>query len=261
MTYTIKASFRPIHIMYVVFILLALNLSITPYTQAANKKSVSHRYQASYVVIFSDDTKACNYIVKMFNSDLQKFGHIKPDNHDEFKSIKWTKIAKKIKHPGFVGLQKKYTFLDIDKNFTKELLVKETGNLGGLPSDNIYIYKISITNSVSIDRHIDTESLIAKFAYTGSSYSLRGIPPFTYKLGQFSGRKSFYKIGGIFAIHPFMFEDNVFFSINERVSNNIPGTIDMTDWHLVVAYDSSVGLKDICYFKKKRNKSKVQNKR
>jgi uncharacterized protein len=44
-----------------------------------------------YVLVMSKDDCVCRHMLKIYNKDLNKYGEIEYDQHEEFKAIKWEK--------------------------------------------------------------------------------------------------------------------------------------------------------------------------
>ncbi len=213
-----------------------------------------------YVLVMSKEDNVCQYMLKLYNEDLKKYGEVRYDEHEEFTAIKWeekryytTRHGKKdysIMDYGSVIISR----FDINNDGKEEIIVKEEGSLKGILSENLYYFKGEDSDYFKdeFDIKILYNKAIRKLAFTGGFYDLKELPQFLY-LG-IGGKevKGHYLLAGHFYINPFAFKETYYIDMkdNEEIGNFL----------VILKYTKDNQIKDVCYYLKvsdcKNNNSK-----
>jgi uncharacterized protein len=98
-----------------------------------------------YVLVMSKDDCVCQHMLRIYNKDLNKYGEIKYDQHEEFKAIKWEKQKSYFDFFGDGRLKEYDTLIsrfDINNDGSPEIIIKdEHRTLNSMDSDAIYIFR------------------------------------------------------------------------------------------------------------------------
>jgi hypothetical protein len=98
-----------------------------------------------YVLVMSKNDCVCQHMLKIYNEDLEKYGEIKYDQHEEFKAIDWKKQESYLEYFGNGTLEEHDTLIskfDINNDGNPEIVIKdEHRTLRGIDSDAIYIFR------------------------------------------------------------------------------------------------------------------------
>jgi uncharacterized protein len=235
-----------------------------------------------YVLVMSKDDCVCQHMLKIYNKDLNKYGEIRYDQHEEFKAIKWEK-QKSYFEPGESRKEDDILIskFDINNDGSPEIIIKdEHRTLNSMDSDAIYIFSekdfADFKDKIVINEGFAKKAIgiwgwavLDKKPFQGNVYSLHDLPAvevWTTPAGK--QIKNYYGLGGWFYFYPFFYKGKYFTSMHDW----LPDVGKWWDteyeysvkekWEVILQFTPENQLKDICYLLKIpncKNKSKNRN--
>lgn len=215
----------------------------------------------------SQDKELCPAITKVLSAEYKRFAIVVPPSHDWFTAIQWQALdtlGEQFRNePQFMDTSchiDRWATFDIDNDGQPEVVIKRSGCLGGILSDDLLIFRGDearehiyqtlmdpFAPSDSVQGKINRERLIGKIDLTGESYALKKLPPFKNKRRY--GREELHAIGGQVFIHPFLFGGYTYLNLHSPCCDD-----DRSAWHVIAQYrpgeKTPQGLEDLCYIRR-----------
>ena len=230
-------------------------------------------YADEYVLVMSKDDNVCQHMLKVYNDDLKKYGEIKYDKHDEFKSIKWNekkyyRLNNGKKEYPKPPIETNTTVLlseyDINNDGKNEIVVRNESYYKNILSDDLYYFK----NEDAIlfrDDAFDIKVLYTKATGNVSSggqntYKLKELPQFLYLGIGDKEAKAYYSLGGYIYINPFFFAGTYYLDVKDEVPTENKG-IYSSKFLVILKYTKDNQRKDTCYYLKLSDCSTNKTKR
>jgi hypothetical protein len=115
-------------VLYLLLVLSAASLSILLPTVCCG---------GEYVIVMSKNDCLCEHMLKLYNTDIRKYGKVKYENHKEFNWVKWEDKRISIIGAGGVmqDLDAKIAFFDLNNDSKDEAIIYEKGSLSNAPTD------------------------------------------------------------------------------------------------------------------------------
>jgi hypothetical protein len=212
----------------------------------------------------SKNDDICGHMLKIFNEDLQKYGDIKFNQHDEFTAIKWEKKRRyRINEKGEKDYDDKgirgtdlFSIFDINNDMAREVVVKSYDNgLRGIPSDRINVFPEDDAESFKdgIEASEKTYSkimagfgIIGRAPFSNNTYSLKEIPPITIvpKLGTERNVRLYHFLGGWFYFNPFFYKGIYYVTMTDWQPHRTE------KWLVILKLNPENQLQDICYYQR-----------
>jgi hypothetical protein len=191
----------------------------------------------------SKDTKLCNEMDKIFNQTKRVSGNFLSNKY----SIAWQNV-----------LGAHWARFDVENDGADELVFKVSSNLNGMSSENLFILppnsdllsKFNLLES-SGNTSIPKELLDTTNKFDPQEYYLKELPQSFKKAMIDDARKQLpnsirdkinadYRpvIAGSFVLDPFDFENTIYISLTDLLSN----------WIVVGKYNQPDEIEDFCYF-------------
>lgn len=200
-----------------------------------------------YVLVMSKEDNVCQYMLKVYNEDLRKYGEIKYEEHEEFTAIKWEEKkyyweAYGNKHYDDVLMSR----FDINNDGKEEIIIKSTGSIRGNTTYSLDIFKgedIGVfKDEFDVKNFKKAIGSIGKF--DKGIYELKEIPA-RQMIQPEGGRKGYayyYYISPHFNdIRPLVYNSSVY-------TEMIGGHDYKREWSVILRYTKENKLKDICYY-------------
>jgi hypothetical protein len=139
-----------------------------------------------YVLVMSKDDCVCQHMLKIYNEDLEEYGEIKYDQHEEFKAIKWEKKrrflrmeqGRKVYSPLEIDNIVLTSQFDINNDGKVEIVIKEP-----IQSQTIYYLKGETSTGFKDEEfdasiYKDATGVIGRYAagFDELTYKLRELP-------------------------------------------------------------------------------------
>jgi hypothetical protein len=224
--------------------------------QTANSKTVVNKY----VLAMSKNDDVCGHMLRIFNDDLQKYGDIRFNKHNEFNILRWEKkpryrINEKSNNIEVIGTDL-YSLFDINNDRRKEIVLwSRDSGLKGIPSDKIFVfstkYKSDFSKGVehTISQYSKASVILGgafdREPFRGNTYALKELPPIEIlpQLGEKKNVEIYHSLGGWFYFNPFLYEGTYY--------------VTMTDWHpgqeekwlVILKLNAENHIEDICYYR------------
>ncbi len=208
-----------------------------------------------YVLVMSKNNDLCLHMLKLYNTDLNDYGYVKYNEHEEYKKIIWEEKSFFVPartQPILEGPMWISKF-DINNDNNVELVVK-TGKdpVNGIDMDVIFIFKKGDT-IYFIDNAVNAHILgnaISKIDPT--VYELKELPPGKIEVRGFQVRgrnieayKGYYRLYDS-RMYPFLYKNKYYLSLE----NHTKKEIDYKRWIVIFRYINNKKMEDICYFLK-----------
>jgi hypothetical protein len=215
-----------------------------------------------YVLVMSKDDNVCQYMHKLYNEDLKKYGEIKYDKHKEYDAIKWDnkkyyRMRDGKKEYPIQPYESNTTVLisrfDINNDGKEETVIKHESYYKNILSDHLHYFK---TEDASLFKEDAFDIAILYNKATGSigngsryTYVLKELPQFIYLGVGDKEAKAYYSLGKYIYIHPFFFAGTYYLGINDEVPFDIK-RIYSGKFLVILKYTKDNQIKDTCYFLK-----------
>jgi hypothetical protein len=207
-----------------------------------------------YVLIMSKDDNVCQYMHKLYNEDLKKYGEVRYDRHKEFNAIEWEdKNYYKISYgkKEYLDRMALISRFDINGDGKEETVVKWAGSYKGISSDHFYYFKNEDASLFKEDA-FDVAILFNKAARSIGSgaryaYELKELPQFLYIGISDKEAKTYYSLGKYLYIHPFYFNGTYYLNIKDEVPSDIK-RIYSGKFQVISKFTKDNQPKDVCYF-------------
>jgi hypothetical protein len=205
-----------------------------------------------FALKMSQDKQLCPAITKVLSTT---YSLTASPTHDWFTAIQWQALdtlGEQFRdESNFMDTWchiDRWAIFDIDNDGHPELVIKRSGCLGGIFSDNLFIFRSDEAREyiyqVLIDPLTPSDRLIGKFGLTGKMYELKKLPPFKNKRRY--DREQLHAIGGQVSIHPFLFAGHTYLNLHSPCCDD-----DGSAWHVIAQYrpgeKTLPELEDLCY--------------
>lgn len=106
-----------------------------------------HESQKPVKLVFARKKPVCTCLLKKLNSDISRYGNIQYTKHPEFKTDNWVKIGQPkgddpISQEVYRCYYDEIMEIDINNDNAKDLILRHTACLSGVPSHSFFIYKL-----------------------------------------------------------------------------------------------------------------------
>lgn len=192
-----------------------------------------------YTVVMGKAAAVCQHMLNLFNEDMKNFGELKYDQHEEFTAIEWT-LAKE----SYCSRDQLAQF-DIDNDGHEDIVLKDESCIRGHPSDSLFLYAEG-KNAPQPPPHFTFDASVAKQAsgvigqFPHGTYDLRKLRKFREGTAEF-----YYYIGFPFKMHPFIYENRRYISIDNPFQ---PPRERKRRFTVIATTDNNGHLTDQCYF-------------
>ena len=211
-----------------------------------------------YVLVMSKNNNICLHMLKLYNSDLNDYGYVKYNKHEEYKKVIWEEksffVPERTQHPGWEGPMWVSEF-DINNDNNMELVVKTGMDLvSGTGRDVIFLMKKEdakyfIYNAVdgsilgNAISKIDSTVYLLKELPPGQ-ITVRGFQSIKRKMN-IDAYKGYYRLYDS-RMYPLWYDGKYYVSLE----NNTKKEIDYKRWIVILRYINRTETEDMCYFLK-----------
>jgi hypothetical protein len=99
-----------------------------------------------YALIVDNNAQVCQQMLKLYNSDVNKYGYIKYNQHEEFNWPQWEEKTIQLRPPGAPTVAEdidvKIAMFDINNDSKYEAVVFSKGSVGSVPTDNFEVFRM-----------------------------------------------------------------------------------------------------------------------
>jgi hypothetical protein len=183
-----------------------------------------------YELAMSKNQELCETVLNLYNEDMDSSGKIQYDMHEIFKAIRWQPFdLNEKKYPTYGCRYVKQAQFDMNNDGKDDLVVKYSGCFRDNLTDSLFIFP----SDSDILLHLRPgQGGLAPLFHTSNKVD-RNI----YALTQLKdGNRPL--IGGIFVLHPFIWESTSYLSMTDL----------RQEWIVIAKYKQAEELQDICYF-------------
>lgn len=202
---------------------------------------------ATYEILLNKDEKLCREIFQSVNEDLKKYGEVRYDQHELFKTIEWEPLAEalgaKFKDEGCSVMR--LARFDLNNDGRQDIVVKLSGCFRSRYTDSIYFLDGENSAFQTYREFSDImENSIGRFPAADASalagYEVKELPPIE-KTKDFIG---YHGVAGWLTITPFIYHGTSYMTL----------TGDTKGSFLVGKYKTPTELEVACFFETTKRK-------